>query len=149
MNSRAVTLLKIGIFAAGGLLIFSSFGSPLNYGRLTIGLLALWLSAVWFKQSWQESWLANLRNRPTYEQGLFLWAINALLIILPGLILLGYGVFSPASPSLTNSGVDICQFEVGYCVSGSRAFIFIGGLALLIGLVWAYFMFTVERSASR
>jgi hypothetical protein len=149
MNSRVATLIKIGVFAAGGLLIFSSVGSPLNYGRLTIGLLALWASAVWFKQSWQQSWLESLGNRPTYEQGLFLWAINAFLITLPGLILLGYGVFSPASPSLTNSGVDICQFQVGYCVSGSRAFIFIGGLALLLGLVWAYFMFSVEKKANR
>jgi hypothetical protein len=149
MNSRVATLLKIGTFAAGGLLVFSSLGSPLNYGRLTLGLLALWASAVWFKQSWQQSWLESLGNRPSYEQGLFLWAINSFLIILPGLILLGYGVFSPASPSLTNSGVEICQFQVGYCVSGSRAFIFIGGLALLLGLVWSYLMFTVEKKANR
>lgn len=141
MNSSKFTVGKLLALALGLWLAFTSFGEVLNYGRLTIALLIFWLGAIWLKQMLEQD--GRLGN------GWLLWGLNALLAIIPGLILLWYGLASPAQPSLTNGGQDICELQVGWCVSGSRAFAFFGGAALLAGLAWSAFTFSIEKRAHR
>jgi hypothetical protein len=136
-NELAKIVPMVAAGAAGIWLVISSQGTPTDYGQLTLGLLGLWLSAVWLKQYVQQTYGS--------ARGWLGWAINALLAIVPGLILLWYSLFTPAQPSLTNSGVDVCAFQTGWCVSGNRALSFFSGFALLAGIVWAYFTFTIEQ----
>lgn len=139
MNSQLGSVGKWLAMIVAVWLAFTSFGNDLNYGRLTLALLIFWLGGVWLKQSLERNGRLD---------GWLLWGANATIAIIPGLILLGYGLFSPAQPSLTNSGVDVCQLETGWCISGSRVFIFWGGALLLAGLAWSTFMFTIEKKVS-
>jgi hypothetical protein len=142
-ETRKLLLLagKLLTFALGLWLVVSSQGAELDHTRLTVGLLILWVCALWLKQ--------YLQTNGNLGQGWLSWAVSSVLAIIPGAILLWFGIFAPAQPSLTNSGVDVCQFQTGWCVSGTRTFIFWGGAVLLAGLAWSYFMFTIEKRAER
>jgi hypothetical protein len=141
MSNKLLAAIRWLTFALGVWLVASSLAATPVYGRLTFGLLILWLSAIWLKQS--------LEQRYGALQGWPAWAVNAVLALIPGLILFSYGAFTPAQPSLTNSGIDVCQLSTGFCVSGSRTFVFFGGVLFLAGVAWSYFMFTIEKKARR
>ena len=141
MSKQSVVIGKLVVFVAAVGLVVSSFGPTLNYGRLAFGLSVLWVCALWLRQ--------DLARRYGFGKGWLGWGINALLAIIPGLILLWYGWSAQAQPSLTNSGIDVCALQTGWCASGTRAFGFFGGAALLVGLVWSYFLFSIEKKSAR
>ena len=132
-------IIKLAVSALGIWLVASSFTPDLNYGRLVTGLLFLWVSTIWLKQ-----YVELKRGR---ARGWLNWGITSLLAVIPGLILLWYGLLTPAQPSLTNSGIDVCALQTGWCVSGTRAFIFWGGIVFLAGLAWAFFTYSGEKKA--
>jgi hypothetical protein len=136
-NELAKIAPTLAAGAAGAWLVISSQGTATDYGQLTLGLLGLWLSAVWLKQ-----YVEQARGSVNGWLG---WAINTALAVIPGAILLWYSLFTPAEPSLTNSGVDVCEFQVGWCISGNRALSVLGGMLLLAGVGWSYFTFTIEQ----
>lgn len=136
-NELAKIVPTVVAGAAGIWLVISSQGTPTDYGRLTLGLLGLWFCAVWLKQ--------NAEHARRSVSGWFGWSINTILAVIPGSILLWYSLFTPAQPSLTNSGVDVCEFQVGWCISGNRALSFLGVMVLLAGIGWSYFTFTIEQ----
>ena len=125
--------------------LLRGFSSPTNYGQALAGLFALWLALILLRTLKDDIFPAdasdNLQNRAYWHLPL-----NILLSIAPGLFLMWFGVFAPASPSVTNSGIDVCQFETGFCVSGTRSMIFFGGFALLVGLGLVY---VLVRSAEQ
>ncbi|KAA3642688.1 MAG: hypothetical protein DWQ07_19355 [Chloroflexi bacterium] len=119
--------------------LLHGFSSPTNYGQALAGLFALWLALILLRALKDDLFPAdasnNLQNRAYWRLPL-----NILLSISPGLFLLWFGIFAPASPSVTNSGLDVCQFETGWCVSGTRSMIFFGAMALLVGLGMVYLL---------
>jgi hypothetical protein len=137
LNKNLSLALKLFGFLIGLWLVISSFEAELNYGQLALGLLLLWACAFWAKGFWEAN------HGPV--GGWPGWALSSLLAIIPGLILLAYGLLAPAQPSLTNSGLDVCALQTGWCVSGTRAFAFFGAAGLLAGLAWSYFLYTLEK----
>lgn len=146
-NRVTGALLKLGITASAVWLILSALTSPVNYGRLTAGLLVLWLALILLRGLKDQLWSfqqtgPEYRRRRAYRRLPF----SILLSIAPGAILLWYGIFAPAVPSRTRGGIDVCELQVGLCVSGTRAFIFWGIVVLIGGLIWAYVLI---RSAGK
>ena len=125
-------------------LLATGLAGPPNHNRITLGLLLAWVAAL-FLRAIKDAQL------PTGRSANPLWRapFSVLLALAPGLILLAYGLFAPAQPSLANSGVDVCAYEVGWCVSGTRAFIVFGGVALLIGIAVAYAIVKAAIQANR
>ncbi|MCW5873815.1 MAG: hypothetical protein KIS88_04140 [Anaerolineales bacterium] len=139
-NERTKMLIKLAVGALAVWLTLSSLGPSLNYRRLTLALLLLWLCVIWLKQ-----YVEQARGSAGGWLG---WGLNSLLAIIPGTILTWYSLFTPAVPSVNNMGVDICQYAVGWCVSGNRAVAPWGILALLAGVAWSYFAFTSKKDVS-
>ena len=122
--------------------LLRGFSSPTNYGQALAGLFALWLALILLRTLKDDLFPADASQNRAYWR----LPLNILLSISPGLFLIWFGIFAPASPSVTNSGIDVCQFEPGFCVSGTRSMIFFGGFALLVGLGLVY---VLVRSAEQ
>ena len=128
----------IGLIFYGSIAAFSAWAivtglsEPVSYGRITFGLLGAWSVLLWI---WGLVWQrlsAKGEGRGLRRFGQF---VDILFAIAPGTIVLVYSIFTPQIPSLTNGGMDICDLNVGPCISGTRATIPIGVILMVVGLV--------------
>lgn len=102
----------------------------IHYERVTWGMFAAWLVSV-------RIW-SRLRGRAFQTCGFFCtWLGDLLFSLSPGGFLVWYGASAPQVPSYTRGGMDICDLEPGFCVSGTRAFIGFGIELLVVGFVIA------------
>lgn len=118
---------------------------PTNYGQVLAGLFASWLALVLLRAI-KDDFFPTDASADQGRSAFWRLPLNILLSVSPGLFLLWFGIFAPASPSVTNSGVDVCQFEVGWCVSGTRSMMVFGAMALFVGLGVVY---VLVKSAGR
>ena len=126
------TVLVMGAITLGGLLLCAtSFSSPFNYARFAWGLMLLWPGLIWLRMLKDALVARNGGHDKAWRRLPF----NAAMALMPGLVLLWYGLAAPADPTLTRGGFDVCELSVGYCVSGTRAGAYFGGFGLLLGLV--------------
>jgi FtsH-binding integral membrane protein len=140
----SVVLLVLAAISARGL--YTGFTPEIKYGQLAWGALGAWSTLVLL-------WLRVPRRVRKSEQGATVfvsYAVTLLLCVAPGVILACYGWLAAAVPSYTRGGVDVCELEVGYCVSGTRSFIFFGFWGVVIGLIinWVINLKTPPKSES-
>ena len=129
MRNRTL-VFYIGLTGFVAWVFATSFGPELRYERLVWGMLAAWLVGV-------RVW-ADLRSRTSKMCGfIWAWLCDLFFSLSPGAILVWYGASAPASPSYARGGMDVCDLEPGFCVSGTRAFVGFGIELLVIGAVIA------------
>ena len=96
---------------------------------------------------------SRLRGRVIQSCGfLCAWLCDLFFSLCPGAFLVWYGASAPQVPSYARGGMDVCDLEPGFCVSGTRAFIAFGIELLVIGLVIAvalYFVKPTPRPSDR
>lgn len=124
-------VVLFGLVAMSAWALYTGVTPDIKYGQLTWGALGAWaaLLLLWLRvpqrvRKSKHGWTAFVS-----------YVVTLLLCVAPGIILASYGWLAPAVPSYTRGGVDVCDLEVGYCVSGTRAFIFLGGSSAVIGLI--------------
>jgi len=140
---RFLLLLALAVFSAWAL--YTGSDPEIKYGQLTWGSLGAWATLVLL-------WLRVPKRIRRSERGaaaVASYVMRLLLCVAPGVILACYGWLAPPAPSYTQGGVDVCQLEVGYCVSGTRAFIFFGCWSVVIGLIinWVINLKTPPQSS--
>lgn len=125
------SLLVAGCFACGAWAIAIGKGPEVRYGLLVWGALSLWSGML-------VSWIGvrrALREREGPYRKRLMRILDLGVALAPGVILIMYGVFAPAAPSLTQGGFDVCDTSPGFCVSGTRAFIHFGVFTLVVGVI--------------
>lgn len=127
---RAAAFILI-CFSFGGWAVLGVAAAEPRYGLALCGALVLWagLLTVWMKVRRVVSGEA----RPSRKR--FTRLVDLVFSLAPGLVLVAYGAFAPAAPSLTRGGFDVCDASPGYCVSGVRAFVDLGICALIVGVI--------------
>lgn len=109
-------------------------GPELGYGRLTWAALAAWFVLL---RCWLGLWKRLYSAPPGAVARAVGCLIDCVFTLAPALIVIAYGALAPAAPSLTAGGVDVCQYETGFCVSGTRSFIGFGIFMLVVELIFA------------
>ena len=142
MSKRSLTTdLGITVFAAWALT--TGWSPEVSYVQLAWGFFAVWvvLLRVWCALRAVVMGSGGLIRRSCVH------VLDTIVSLLPGSILVAYGWFAPAAPSITRGGMDVCDLEVGYCVSGTRAFIGFGVVALVFGAIISLCLVISERAA--
>ena len=133
-----ISILGCGL---GAWLVTTGSQEPIDYERTVWGGLFLWVTVL-VARSWVRQ-LGATPNPDAPNLSRRMWQRlppNILLSLAPGAILLWYGLAAPQKPSYTRGGIDICDLQVGLCVSGTRAFIFFGIVLLVFGLSVVYLL---------
>lgn len=144
MSKMALTTyLAITAFAVWALM--TGWSPEIHYERITWGLFAAWMMLLhlWFAVRARVLGPGGVLRRP------LVLLIDILFSLLPGVFLFGYGWLAPAAPTLTRGGMDVCDLEVGYCVSGTRAFIGFGLVLLVFGSIFSLCLVVAERAAAQ
>jgi len=109
----------------------------INHGRLTASVWFFWLGIIFIRALGDR--LKPFNNNGDIDQARQrAWMrlpLNVILALSPGLSLLWFSLFAPDTPSLTRGGIDVCELETGFCMSGPRAVIVWAFLVIIIGLI--------------
>jgi hypothetical protein len=128
-----LTVLGVSCLALAIWLAVTGVLVGLTHGRLTASVWALWLAIILLRGLKDRLWPAA--GDDTLQRAWMRLPLNIVLALMPGLSLVWFSLFAPNTPSITESGLDVCALETGLCLSGPRSVIVWAVILVSIGLV--------------